>query len=524
MVAPGSPIASAAGANAASFQVTGEPSPFEEESEAPPLPGVLEELPAEEPVLAPAIEDGPDPDLPGGYGSSAISDYDTVSSCGKASRPCCRRSCRRCARGLDITFGGWLAQGFTWNSDSPDDRFNGTVTFNDRSNEYQLNQFWLYMEREADTGGHGLAFGGRVDFMYGTDWRFTSTAGLDDGWNGSERFYGAALPQMYVDAAWNDLTVRMGHFFTIIGYEVVQAPENFFYSHSYSMQYGEPFTHTGLLAIYDVNDQVSISGGFHRGWDNWEDNNDNLGFLGGISWTSPDRKSAMTFALTTSEEDNDCEDTRTMYSLILSRQITPRLQYVLQHDWGCQQAVRPGENGTWFGFNNYLFYEINSQWSAGLRYEWFSDDDATRVGMVPPNWQDTVPANWQELTVGLRWTPRSNVIVRTEFRWDCVDPLVLAPGGPFDDLGQRDQRLWGTDLIITFQAHQAAGRPAVAILISQATNPPPFEAPPVPAHGHRRCLLALGSRRWYTELPLRSGVEGTGRTAGLVLDGKEKSR
>jgi len=40
------------------------------------------------------------------------------------------------------------------------------------------------------------------------------------------------------------LTVRMGHFYTILGYETVTAPKNFFYSHaaptgtSYRLVYG----------------------------------------------------------------------------------------------------------------------------------------------------------------------------------------------------------------------------------------------------------------------------------------------
>ena len=40
--------------------------------------------------------------------------------------------------------------------------------------------------------------------------------------------YGFALPQVYGEVAMGDLSVKMGHFFTIIGYEVVTAPDNFF--------------------------------------------------------------------------------------------------------------------------------------------------------------------------------------------------------------------------------------------------------------------------------------------------------
>ena len=59
----------------------------------------------------------------------------------------------------------------------------------------------------------------------------------------------------------------MGHFYTIIGYEVVPATGNFFYSHAYTMYYGEPFTHTGALAEFAVNDQWTVYGGWVNGWD-----------------------------------------------------------------------------------------------------------------------------------------------------------------------------------------------------------------------------------------------------------------
>jgi hypothetical protein len=204
-----------------------------------------------------------------------------------------------------IKLGGWLDVGISAVANDPADRFNGVVTFDDRDGEAQMNQLWLYLNREVDTGGYGWGWGGRVDFVYGTDAFFTQCAdGLEANWHQTERFYQAALPQFYVDVGYNDWTIRMGHFFTIIGYEVVQAPENFFYSHAYTHQYGEPFTHFGLLAMYKVNDQWSLSGGFTRGWDNLDDTigKNSLGLLGGANWTSWNDRLELRFAITASEE------------------------------------------------------------------------------------------------------------------------------------------------------------------------------------------------------------------------------
>jgi len=382
-------------------------------------------------------------------------------SCGQCSCGCDRwrlpQPCFLARRGVSV--GGWLDQGITFNPDDPGNRFNGPVTFNDRSNEYQLNQLYLYGERVTDTGGYGWDVGGRVDLIYGTDHRFTVARGLEDDWNLSERFYGAGLPQLYLDLAYNDLTVRVGHFYTIMGYERVTAPDNFFYSHTYTHQYGEPFTHTGVLFMYDLSRSWSLKAGFDRGWNNWEDNNDDLGFLGRLDWTSWDERTTLGLGLTTGDEDAAGLSNRTLFSLVFTRVLTDRLQYVFQLDTAWEQNAAGGgaQDAEWYGIVNYLFYELNPCWSVGLRYEWFADDDGVRVADVnaaggPPRGilLNGVPSHWQEIALGVRWKPNGNVIVRSELRWDWVDPLVPVSDGPFDDHGQLDQFLWGTDLIVTF--------------------------------------------------------------------------
>jgi hypothetical protein len=371
-------------------------------------------------------------------------------------------------RGLGIDFGGWIDQGITFNGRRPADRFNGPVTFNDRDTEYQLNQFWLFARREANTGGYGWDIGGRVDLLYGTDSRFDTSLGLDDSWGDSSRFYGLVMPQLYMDFAVNDLTMRIGHFDTIIGYEVVQAPENFFYSHSYAMQYGEPFTHTGVLAIYEMSDRVTIKAGIDRGWDKWEDNNKDYSFLGGVGLSSCDEATTLDFAISSGAYDDAGLDNRTMYSLVLARKISRRLSYVIQHDWGMDDngGVSLGggafENGEWYGVNQYLFYELNCDWQLGLRFEWFRDDDGTRVGGIgaPKGWalgpdiaadQIGWAGNFYEISLGLNWKPRSNIVVRPECRWDWYRGPVDGVGNlPYHAGSSLDQFTFATDLIITF--------------------------------------------------------------------------
>jgi hypothetical protein len=58
----------------------------------------------------------------------------------------------------------------------------------------------------------------------------------------------------------NGLDLKMGVFDTIVGYESADIPENPNYTRNFGF-FLEPFTHTGLLASYTINDVVSVAAG-----------------------------------------------------------------------------------------------------------------------------------------------------------------------------------------------------------------------------------------------------------------------
>lgn len=362
----------------------------------------------------------------------------------------------------DIWIDTWVAQGFTWNGDSPANRFNAPVTFNDRSNEYQLNQIYLSVSKRADGRRGGIGFGGQVDLLYGSDYFFTTAAGLETNTDGTQKWnsdngprgaalYGFAMPQMYAESylpVGQGLSVKMGHFYTILGYESVRAPSNFFYSHSYSMQYGEPFTHTGMLASQRLGPDIQIQGGMTRGWDTWEDVNNDLGWLAGFEWSSRDGRSTVAFALHSGAEQPEPPNQggeRTTYSLIFTRQLADGIAYVVQHDRGFEDSVpiNPNtvEDGDWYSIVQYFLADVTNTVSAGFRVEWFRDEDGTRVegnGLV---------GDYFSCTWGLNVVPLDGVIIRPEIRWDWTNTTNAAP---FDDGSDRNQVLASTDVILRY--------------------------------------------------------------------------
>jgi hypothetical protein len=369
-----------------------------------------------------------------------------------------------CLQNHGIVVGGWIQQGFTYNGLNPQDRFNGAVTTNDRADEYQLNQAWLYLNRPTKTDGCGWDLGGRVDVVYGTDWRYGQSSGLETRIDDPNSFYGLILPQFYMEVAVNDLTVKMGHFATFTSLELVPAPLNFFYSHSYMMAgYFDPLLVTGLQAEYKLNDNWTAVGGFNRGWLQFEDSSETLNFLGGAKWASESKKSTLSLMVDAGPQIGftGVHDRTSVYA-VYTLQLTERFQWGSEYIAGIEangSVVHPGQDASWYGTEQQFTYKLSDKWSAGLRYEWIRDNDGARVAGIgnllgtARGWLGLpgMAGAYNDLSLGLNWRPRPNWVVRPEVRWDWYDGLPNAQGQlPFGDSLKREQFLAACDLILTF--------------------------------------------------------------------------
>ncbi|MDQ7091283.1 MAG: porin [Methylococcales bacterium] len=350
---------------------------------------------------------------------------------------------------LGVKVGGWIDAGMTYSSHSNSSGENGAIPFGtDRVNEFQLNQTYLFLEKSVVSSGSNWDFGGRVDFLFGTDARSTQASGFDNqilGSTNNKSFneYDIAFPQAYLEIyapIGNGLTAKVGHFYTIIGYEVVTSPDNFFYSHAFTMNYGEPFTHTGALLSYQIDDNWSVTGGAVTGWDNFDTNGGDWSFLGGANWHSDDEKTAVAVSLITGENGNDSVDQNTtMYSIVLSHDFNDKTHYVFQHDFGIQEKGNGvKDDADWYGINQYLTYDINDKLAVGLRAEWFSD----RGGRI-----NSFGANYYAVSAGVNYSPMSWIKFRPEVRYDWAD--TNGAGTAFGG-NSNDQIQVAMDMIITF--------------------------------------------------------------------------
>ena len=313
---------------------------------------------------------------------------------------CCNQEEIKLFDGVEV--GGWVQVGYS----SRPTAFNDS--FQDKS--VLLNQGWIYLDKAAESECGEWAPGYHADFVYGADAANTQSFGnspgqfdLDPGFQHGTR-EDWAIPQLYAEISNGDWTVKGGHFYTLHGYEVVQATGNFFYTHAYTMNYAEPFTHTGILATHALSDSTEVYAGWTAGFDTGFDQSaGGSNFIGGYS-TSLTEDVTLTQIMSFGNFGTGfgvVADGSFAMSTVLDYQVTDKLNYVFHSD------ILEADVYDTFGINQYLIYQIDDCLGAGARLEWWKADG------------DSVNA----ITLGLNVKPHANVTIRPEWRYDW------SPGG-----------------------------------------------------------------------------------------------
>lgn len=356
-----------------------------------------------------------------------------------------------------LEIGGWMSGGFTVNNHgNRSGNGNAPLLFNQISDTPVLNQFWLYAEKTLDTHQRRFDWGFRVDYVFGTDaqdLQAVGDEGWDFGWNTS-RDYGSSIPQFYLQFGIDDFRLYAGYAFALLGFESAQAVDSFFYSHNYAFAYGVPGTNSGIVASYQLNDQLEIIGGWINGWDASWSNYLNASMLtGGLSWTLSSQTS-LTYHFTCgyfgdgTAKNGAKSNQGNLYShaIVLTHEFTDDIFYALENTFGTNTGLG-NNNNQWYSLTNNLFYELSDHWAIGARLEWFCDEDGMRVDT-----NGSGPGSFYETTLGLNWTPISNLRIRPEVRWDWFS----GQGKPFDSRNggksgtKTSQVTLGLDVVIIF--------------------------------------------------------------------------
>ena len=336
-----------------------------------------------------------------------------------------------------VTVGGWTSMGY--HSRSTPNNFD---TF---PRNLQLGQQWFFAEKIAD-GKEGIGLGGRIDYLYGTDAPDTQAFGVtgrdfDNRWvNGSNNLgYGHAIPQLYGEVAVGDLSVKVGHFFTIVGHEVVASTGNFFYSRQFTFYNAIPFTHNGALSTYKVNENTQLYNGYVTGWDSaFRDNGD--AYIGGFKHKFNDTWNVVYSTVLGRFGDANVlnnHERGSVNDVVLTANLTEKLTFINQTSVLYTHNAASTIQRNTFGNISYMIYKLNDRVSLGNRFEWFNFGGAS--------FNNRKNDDLVNVTTGINYRAHANLLFRPEARyiWDPTQYGFTEKGGTY-------QGSVGGDMIVTF--------------------------------------------------------------------------
>jgi hypothetical protein len=155
------------------------------------------------------------------------------------------------------TLSGYVDTSAIWNFGSGHEvakRFANTGS--DRQDGFNVNTIKLQLEKPIDEGTWSAGY--KVETMFGPDANVMPGALTS----------GVAIKQAYAALRapiGNGIDFKVGQFDPIVGYEVTDSYANPNFSRSLGFNNLEPFGHTGILASYQVNDIIGVSGGVANG-------------------------------------------------------------------------------------------------------------------------------------------------------------------------------------------------------------------------------------------------------------------
>lgn len=365
------------------------------------------------------------------------------------------------SHGIDVN--GMLSQSINTNSRNPTNPPGGAGNlpgglFLYRNDEYMLNWLGLSIEKGTDTSQRDWDFGFEFDVVYGTDYFSLQSRGLEQEGDGTNRWnadngagvigglHGLAIPQLYGEFAYRDLSVKIGKFFHPLGFSRYEPNLNSIANtRTYSAIYGEFATVTGLQSDWQVTDQLALTAAVHRGDANWEDNNDILSSYYGFNWISRDGTSELRYMFDVGREDDTGLNDQYIHAIVFQKRFFDHWLYLFHNNFGYVKNGGPGSRDErWYGIEQQIAYEFSDKFVAGIRYEWFEDIDGTRVSPTPG------PGVYHLLDFGGTYKVTQKFWLRPEFRWEWFEADSGLGPGPFGNGQHRSQFLASLSALIMF--------------------------------------------------------------------------
>lgn len=220
------------------------------------------------------------------------------------------------------------------------------------------------------------------------------------------------------------LTVKAGKFVTLLGYEVIESPNNLNFSRSFLFSFAIPLTHVGALASYAPTDWLTLTAGPVVGWDVADDNNSRMSVMGQVALIPLKDLTTGLNWITGPEQNTNDSNSRTVLDLVATYTGVKNLTLGLNVDYGWEEdeaalaasGTRSDHDASWWGYAGYVAYDWTEKLRTAVRGEYFSDSTGVRTAATAAGVGGRVSL-W-EVTATLQYKIWRGLVGRLEYRHD----------------------------------------------------------------------------------------------------------
>jgi len=382
--------------------------------------------------------------------------------------------------------------GVTFNPFRPQTGLNWGQLFTDHSDQVQLNQILLTASKPLDPKNPDYQWGFKVQFMYGSDARYTQYLGeFNNALPGDRNQFDLVEANIQAHVPFptaGGMDLKLGQYATPLGYETIDPSTNPFYSHSYIFQFGLPFEHTGFLTTTHVTSLLDIYAGVDTGTNTTfgplGENNSAIAGIGGfglnlmggnltvlaLSHFGPEQPTRLLSPLGFNADG----EWRSYNDVVITYKASDALTLVTELNWVRDAYGTQNKPVNGFGGAEYASYALTDTLALNGRIEFWRDDnnffvasfsgnnDPLRVeqGLPPISKVYTAPdgsTTYGALTLGVTYKPAlpapvTALLLRPEIRWDHA----LTTNNPFNqnppafNKGGSNSFTFGADAVMTF--------------------------------------------------------------------------
>jgi len=222
------------------------------------------------------------------------------------------------------------------------------------------------------------------------------------------------------------IIVKAGKWVSLLGYEVIESPNNLNFSRGFLFNLAGPFTHTGGLLSYAFTDWLTGQVGVVTGSDTSEDNNTAPSFTGGFVLQLLKELTVNLVTLVGPEQNNNDSHQRwildavAVYTglagLTLAGEITGGRES--REPSVVASGTRRDPDASWWGWGLWGAYDFTERLRLALRQEYFKDAQGARTGFGSK-------VSLRSSTVTLQYRVWRGLVGRLEYRHDRADEKVF---------------------------------------------------------------------------------------------------